>query len=308
MRTVRLEEHISLIDAETGGIKNFIASYVVKGKQAAIVETGPTSSVQNVLAGLKELKVSLDEVAYVAVTHIHLDHGGGVGTIIKNLPNARVIVHPNGAPHLVNPQKLWMQSAQVQGQQLAELYGEPEPVPADRIIAVKDGMTFDLGANVGLRVAETLGHASHHQSYLETKSHGLFPGDAAGIYFKNLNVVVPTTPAPFRLDSQLVSLEKLEGLNPKSLFYSHFGRARDAVEKLQAYGEQLKLWVSIAEEGFQKHMDFDAVQNAIINRDASVEKVLGVIKDHPILKMTVLNNSVEGVVKYVEKAHSLAPK
>ncbi len=307
MHVTKLEEHVNLIDVETGGIENFIASYVLKGKQAAIVETGPTSSVPNLLAGLKELDVRLEEVAYVAVTHIHLDHAGGVGTLLKSLPNARVIVHPAGAPHLANPQKLWQQSMQVQGQQIADLYDEPEPVPAERIVPAKDGMIFDLGNNVRIKVVETLGHASHHQSYIETSSLGLFPGDAAGIYFKSLDVVVPTTPAPFYLESQLASLEKLVNLNPKNLYYSHFGRATDAVEKLKTYGEQLKLWVSIAEQGFQNHQDFDAVRDEIVRRDESVQKVLRLIKDHPILRMTVLNNSVEGVVKYVERIRT-APK
>jgi len=297
----KLEEHIHLIDVETGGIENFIASYVLKGKSAAIIETGPTSSVPNLLAGLKRIGVSTEEVAYVAVTHIHLDHGGGVGTLVKSLPNAKVVVHPAGAPHLVNPQKLWQQSVEVQGNQIADLYHAPEPVPAERIVPITDGMSFDLGDNVGFRVAETLGHASHHQSYFETKSRGLFPGDAAGIYFSNLNVVVPTTPAPFRFDVALASLKKLEGLGPTALYFSHFGRASDAMEKLEAYADQLRLWVSIAENGLKNNQGFDAIRNEIVRRDESILKVVELLKDHPILRTTVLNNSVQGVLKYVEK-------
>lgn len=301
MHATKLEEHIHLIDVETGGIENFIASYILKGKYAAIIETGPTSSVPNLLAGLKQIKVSAEEVAYVAVTHIHLDHGGGVGTLVKSLPNAKVIVHPAGAPHLVDPQKLWQQSVEVQGNQIADLYHAPEPVPAGRIVPVTDGMSFDLGNNVEFRVVETLGHASHHQGYFETKSRGLFPGDAAGIYFSNLNAIVPTTPTPFRFDVALASLKKLAGLGPTALYFSHFGRATDAVEKLEAYAQQLKLWVSIAENGFKNNQDFEAVRNEIVRRDESIRKVMELVKDHPILRTTVLNNSVQGVLKYVEK-------
>lgn len=301
MHATKLEEHICLIDVETGGIENFIASYVLEGKQSAIIETGPTSSVPNLLAGLKKLDVNLEDVAYVAVTHIHLDHGGGIGTLLKSLPNARVIVHPAGVPHLVNPQKLWQQSVEVQGKQIADLYHAPEPVPAERIVAVADGMTFDLGNNVRFRVVETLGHASHHQSYYETLGGGLFPGDAAGIYLKELDVVVPTIPAPFRLDGALASLEKLIRLNPKALYYSHFGKATDAVEKLRAYGQQLKLWVSIAEEGLENHQGFEVICDNIVKSDDSIRKALQLMKAHPILSGTVLNNSVWGAIKYVEK-------
>jgi glyoxylase-like metal-dependent hydrolase (beta-lactamase superfamily II) len=306
VHVTRLEEHIHLIDVETGGIENFIASYVLKGKHAAIIETGPTSSVPNLLAGLSQLNVDLNEVAYVAVTHIHLDHGGGVGTLLKSLPNAKVIVHPAGAPHLANPQKLWKQSVEVQGNQIADLYHAPEPVPAERIVSVTDGMNFDLGNSVEFRVVETLGHASHHQSYYETKSRGLFPGDAAGIYFSSLDVVVPTTPAPFRLDVALASLDKLANLGPKALYYSHFGKASDAIGKLQAYAQQLRLWVAIAENGFKNHQDFDAIRDEIVKRDESIRKVMELVKDHPILKTTVLNNSVQGVLKYAEKSSSIS--
>jgi len=98
MRTEKLDEHVYLIDVETGGLENFIASYVLKGAKAAKIETGPTSSIPNLLAGLKKINVRTEDVAYVAVTHIHLDHGGGVGTLLKSLPNAKVIAHPVAAP------------------------------------------------------------------------------------------------------------------------------------------------------------------------------------------------------------------
>jgi len=232
MQITKIEEHINLIDVQTLGIKNFIASYILKGRQTAILETGPASSVPNLLSGLKELKVKPEDVAYVAVSHIHLDHAGGVGKLLKYLPNAKVIVHQRGAPHLANPEKLWQQSREALGS-IADMYGEPQPVSEERIIAARDGMPFDIGNNVKLIVIETLGHASHHLSYYEPLSQGIFPGDAAGIYLKEFDVIVPTTPSPFRLDVALASLDKLISLKPKALYYSHFGNAYSAVEKLQ---------------------------------------------------------------------------
>jgi glyoxylase-like metal-dependent hydrolase (beta-lactamase superfamily II) len=308
MHVTKLEDNIYLIDVEPGGLENFIASYVLKGKQVAIIETGPTSSVPNLLSGLKKLDVKLQDVAYVAVTHIHLDHAGGVGTLVENLPNAKVVVHAAAASHLVDPKKLWQQSREVQGKIITDLYLEPEPVPAERIIAATDGMILDIGNNVGLRVVETLGHASHHQSYYETRRGGLFPGDAAGIYLKELDVVVPTTPVPFRLDIALASLEKLVSLNPKALYYSHFGRATNAVERLRAYMSQLKLWVSIAEQGLRNHQDFDTIRAEIIDSDQSFRRAVQFVKVHPILSETVLNNSVQGAMKFAEKYGGLPVK
>jgi len=300
MHTSKVDDRIYLIDVETAGMKHFIASYVLVGKQVAIVETGPTSSVPNLLSGLEELSIKPEEVAYVAVSHIHLDHAGGVGALLRYLPNARVVVHPKGAPHLAHPEKLWAQSKMVLGS-ITELYGAPEAVPEERIIASADGMTFDIGNDVRLRVVETTGHASHHQSYYELLCGGVFPGDAAGIYLNDIDLIVPTTPAPFRMDIALASLNKLMSLKPKSLFYSHFGKSSDAPEKLQIYVRQLKLWARIAKQGLDRGENLETIGKRIVESDASLQRVLDYVKIHPVLGETVLGNSVQGVVDFVAK-------
>jgi len=300
MQITKLENHLYQIDVETAGIKNFIASYVLKGEQTAIVETGPNSSLPNLLSCLKKLSIKLEDIAYVAVSHIHLDHGGGVGTLLKHLPKAKVIVHSRGVPHLANPEKLWQQSKDVLGN-IAEIYGKPEPVPEEKIIAATDGMTFDIGRDVSLKVVETLGHASHHLSYYEPLSEGIFPGDAAGIYLNEIDVIVPTTPSPFRLDVALASLDRLISLKPKVLYYSHFGKAYNAVEKLQTYAQQLKLWAKITKQGTENKDNLEAISERIIESDAAIQKAKEYIKAHQVLSETVLNESVQGFIDFVEK-------
>ncbi len=300
MHTTKVEGHLYLIDVETAGIKNFIASYVLKGKQVAIVETGPTSSISNLVSSLKELRVKPEDVAYVAVSHIHLDHGGGVGTLLKYLPKAKVIVHQRGAPHLANPEKLWQQSMDALGK-ITEMYGRPEPVPEERIIAATDGMILDIGNNVRLKVVETIGHASHHLSYYEPLSEGIFLGDAAGIYINEINVVVPTTPSPFRLDIAFASLDKLISLKPRALYYSHFGKAHGAVERLQTYVEQLKLWAKVAKQGLENKESLETISKRIIERDGALKKAEGYIRIHPVLSETVLIESVQGFIDFVKR-------
>jgi len=300
MHVAKIDEHIHIIDLELDEIENLIASYVLKGKDTAIVETGPASTVQNLLSSLKELDVKLEEVTYVAVSHIHLDHGGAAGILLKHLPKAKLIVHQRGAIHAEDPGKLWAQAKKVLGN-IAEMYGKPEPVPKERIIAATDGMVFDVGNGVKLKVIETLGHASHHLSYYETLSEGIFTGDAAGIYLNRVDTVVPTTPPPFRLNTALESLEKLINLKPRFLYYSHFGKAQNAVEKLQAYRKQLRLWARIAKQGVEKDDDLKAISEKILENDAALQKAAEQIKNNPILSKTVLNQSVEGVMKYVER-------
>jgi glyoxylase-like metal-dependent hydrolase (beta-lactamase superfamily II) len=300
MKITHVNKHIHLIDLEPVGMNDFIASYVLKGKHVAIVETGPASTVQNLLSGLKELNVKPENVDYVAVSHIHLDHGGGAGTLFKCLPRAKLIVHQRGAPHIANPEKLWAQSEEVLGS-IARIYGEPEPVPEDRIVKARDGMLVDIGNGVILKVVETLGHAPHHLSYYEKSSEGIFTGDAAGIYLNKLDVIVPTSPPPFRLDVALASLEKLVNLKPKVLYYSHFGKAHDAVEKLQAYAEQLKLWAEIAKYGIEKGENLKAIRKKILESDMALQKAAEYIRNHLVLSKTVFNQSVEGITEFVGK-------
>jgi len=300
MHVTKIDEHIYLIDLELAGMEDFIASYVLKGKNTVIVETGPASTVRNLLSGLKELDVKPEEVAYIAVSHIHLDHAGAAGTLLKYLPKAKLIVHRRGAPHVADPEKLWTRARKVLGN-IAEMYGKPEPIPEERIIAATDGMVFDVGNGVELKVVETLGHASHHLSYYEASSQGIFAGDAAGIYLNRFDVVVPTTPPPFRLDIALASLKKMINLKPRFLYYSHFGKAQNAIEKLQVYVTQLKLWAEIAKQGIEKGENLEAISGRILESDMAVQKAAEHIKNHPILSKTVLNQSVKGVIKFVEK-------
>ncbi|MEM3602608.1 MAG: MBL fold metallo-hydrolase, partial [Candidatus Bathyarchaeia archaeon] len=266
MDVSKIDEHVYEIDVEAAGVRGFVASYVLKGEKIAIVETGPTSSIPKLVKGLRSLRVKAEEVEYVAVSHIHLDHGGGVGTLIKHLPKAKVLVHQKGAPHLASPERLWQQSKATLGR-LAEFYGEPEPVPWERIVEAYEGMSIELDGDFKISVLETPGHASHHLSFYEPLGRRIFTGDAAGMYLKNLEVVFPTTPPPFRLDLALASLERLSGLKPKALFYTHYGVAYDAIPKIRAYAEQLRLWAEIAKESVETGLSLNHAELKVVKRD-----------------------------------------
>jgi glyoxylase-like metal-dependent hydrolase (beta-lactamase superfamily II) len=301
MHTKEVGENVFLIDLETGGFKNLIASYVLKGRKTIIVETGPSSSVSNVLSGLKELSIRVEDVAYVAVSHVHIDHAGGAGALLRFLPKAKVIVHSRGAPHLVNPEKLWLQSKEVLGH-LAEVYGVPESVPDDRIIIAADEATFDVGNDMKLKAVETLGHASHHLSYYDFLNEGVFPGDAAGFYLSEFDAVVPTSPPPFHPNSALTSLDKLISLKPRALCYTHFGRASDAVKRLKNYSLQIRLWANIAEEGVRNKLSPDAIRERILAEDEIMRRIASFLKSHPVFMKTAIENSVQGFIDFAEKS------
>ncbi len=302
MNTKEIGKNLFMVDLETGGFKNLICSYVIKGKKPVLVEAGPTNSIPNLIVGLKELDVKFEDVEYVAVTHVHLDHGGGVGTLLKSLPNAKVIVHPRGMPHLIDPQRLWLSAQTVLGF-VSEIFGKPEPVPEDRIIPMTEG-TFDLGFGAKLAVTETVGHASHNLSFQESFNGGVFPGDAAGTYLPEFDVVVPTTPPPFYLDSALASLDRLISLNPSVLYFSHFGKATDGVQRLKDYKMQLQLWANIAEEGGSKNWSLEQVRDQIIDEDKVMRLVSDFLKSHRIYQKTVLENCIKGFMGYAKQKQS----
>ncbi len=302
MHTKEIGKNLFIVELKTGGIKNLICSYVIKGAKPFLVESGPTNSIPNLLSGLKELDVKLEEIEYIAVTHIHLDHGGGAGTLLKALPNAKVVVHPRGMPHLIDPERLWPSSQDVLGY-VSEIFGKPEPVPKDRIIPVTEG-AFDLGNDAKLDVTETLGHASHNLSFQESFNGGVFPGDAAGTYLPAFDVVVPTTPPPFYLDAALASLDKLISLKPTVLYFSHFGKATNAVQRLKDYKVQLQLWADIAEQGVRENWSLEQVRDRIIKEDMVMRKVADFVMSHPIYSKTILENCIRGFIECAKQKQS----
>jgi glyoxylase-like metal-dependent hydrolase (beta-lactamase superfamily II) len=196
--------------------------------------------------------------------------------------------------HLVNPEKLWPSAQTVLGF-ISEIFGKPEPVPKKRIIPITEG-TFDLGDGGKLKVIETIGHASHNLSFYESFNGGVFPGDAAGTYIPQFDEVIPTAPPPFYLDSALASLDKIISLNPTVLYYSHFGKVSNAVQRLDNYKKQLKLWGKIVQEGVEENQSFEEIRVRILQEDMVMSKLAPFLSSHPIYSVTALGNTIQGFI------------
>jgi len=299
VHTKKIGKNLFMVELKTGDFEHLICSYIIKSEKIFLIESGPTSSIPKLLAGLKELKINFVDVQYVAITHVHLDHGGGAGTLLNSLPNAKVIVHPRGLPHLADPEKLWSSSKTVLGF-ISEIFGKPEPIPKERLIPMTEG-SFDLGCDGKLIITETVGHASHNLSFYESFNGGIFPGDAAGTYLPKFDVIVPTTPPPFHLETALASLDKLISLKPTSLYLSHFGEATNAVKRLKDYKIQLQLWADIAEDGVKKNQSLEQIRDRIIQEDKVMTKTIDFIKTHRIYSKTILENCILGFIEYANQ-------
>lgn len=271
MKTYTLAHNLKLIDVAPPipGFKNLIGAYVLNARKVALIDVGPSVSVENLFSALEELNINPADISYIFATHIHLDHTGGVGKAIKQMPKAMVVVHEKGKRHLIAPAKLWEASQRTLGK-LALQYGPIEPVPQDRIIAASEGMSFNLG-ETEIEVINTPGHASHHLSFVDRKEGRLFVGDAAGFYTEGL--IMPDTPPPFDLEQALASLDKLTRLGATSLYYAHFGYAPNARDKLGYYKQQLILWGNIIADCLEKEANWQEICNEIRKKDDTLDRI-----------------------------------
>lgn len=273
MKIYPVAEKVSLLDLEPAipGFEQFIGCYVIRREKLALVDVGPSSCSQNLLQGLDELGVDPGDVEYIFITHIHIDHAGGIGKILPAMPRAKVVVHEKGKKYLVNPEKLWQGSKKVLGE-LADEYGMIYPVPEERILTPDDGEIFDLGEGIELEALLTPGHAPHHLSFLERGNKILFIGEAGGVY--TLGKIRPSTPPPFNLGQMLSSIDKLVRLEPALLCYAHFGSATDSVNKLLSYGNQLNLWRRIILGSISNEESSDKIYHKLLSQDESCDYIV----------------------------------
>lgn len=214
---------------------------IVEGGRAAVVDTAHNHSLPRFLAALTELGLAPEAVDYVFLTHVHLDHAGGSGVYMACLPNAKLVVHPEGARHMIDPSRLYASTLEVYGPEKTRyLYGELVPVPADRVIEAADEQVFSL-AGRPLQCLHTPGHAKHHLCLWDERARACFVGDTFGIAYRELYVdgepfLIPaTTPVHFDPELLKASIRRLLALRPEAMYLTHFSR----VEDVERQGEQL---------------------------------------------------------------------
>ena len=244
------------IDTLLGGWERVTAGYLVEGPAPVLIETGSQSSVPVLLAALDQIGVGPGELAGVAVTHIHLDHAGGVGDVARAFPGATVYVHEKGARHLADPTKLVSSAARVYGPLLDSLYGRLDPTPAERLHVLGDGEEVTVGPGRVLVAVDSPGHAKHHLGLHDSLSGVLFAGDAVGVKLPDGGVLRPATPPPdFDLDQALTSLAKFAARQPTGIALAHYGLLDEPQSLLAEAEESLRAWAETAERAYRAGED-----------------------------------------------------
>jgi glyoxylase-like metal-dependent hydrolase (beta-lactamase superfamily II) len=260
----RIAPGVIELDTLLGGWERVTAGYLIEGPAPVLVETGSQSSVPVLLAQLDRLGLGADDLAGVVVTHIHLDHAGGVGDVARAFPKATVYVHEKGARHLVDPTKLVDSASRVYGPLLDSLYGRLDPTPKERIHVLHDGEAIPVGPDRSLVAVDSPGHAKHHVALHDSSSGILFAGDAVGVRLPDVGVLRPATPPPdFDLDLALHSLDRFADRRPSGIALAHYGLLGDPEELLQEAHGTLRQWAEIAEAAFGRGEDIaDALSAA----------------------------------------------
>ena len=228
------------------------AHLIVDSGRAAFVDVGTNDSVPYLLAALAELGIAREAVDYLLLTHVHLDHAGGAGALMRELPNARAVLHPRGAPHMIDPARLIAGSKAVYGEErFGRLYGELLPIPATRVQVVQDAERVRLGGRE-LQLLHTPGHAAHHYVVVDAAHDSIFSGDTFGISYRALDtaagpfITPATVPTQFDPEQHLASVDRMLGFHPESIYLMHFSRVTGVPRLGEMLKAQIREFVRIA--------------------------------------------------------------
>jgi glyoxylase-like metal-dependent hydrolase (beta-lactamase superfamily II) len=267
--TFPVAEGITGIDTRMVGRYLVTSAYLVTASEPALIETGPQTSSEAVLRNLDRLGYGPTDLAHIVVTHVHLDHAGGAGTVAQRFPNAAVWVSERGARHLADPTRLVESTARAYGaDRMREMFGSVEPIAAERIRSLADGDTLPLG-NRTLEALYTPGHASHHVALRDRTTGAMFTGDALGVHLPDVRVLRPATPPPdFDLELARASIERIR-TRADLLLLSHFGPVAEVDHLCELAQRRLLDWSEDVRKALEAGEELDRVAEILERRGAA---------------------------------------
>lgn len=309
---IPLGHEVFQIDTRMAGYEGITAGYLIRGARPCLVETGTAPSAPVVRDALARLGVGAADLATVVVTHIHLDHAGGAGDIAAMYPGAQIVVHQRGARHLADPSRLMAGARQVYGDALDRLFGVLVPVPADRIIALEDTGTIDLGGGRRLDSYYSPGHAKHHVGLVDSDTGDLYTGDAAGVYIPDTGDLRPATPPPdFDLQAALATVQRFAALRPTRLLFSHYGPVTEVEATLERSAEEIRLWVQETRRARAAGLDLDHAVAMVVERTRSRYAALASDADPALAsKIDRISGSalnVSGIMYWLDQTEAAHP-
>jgi glyoxylase-like metal-dependent hydrolase (beta-lactamase superfamily II) len=294
---------ITTVDTNwTGRPRSIAAALLEANGHHAIIDPGPESTLPTFREQLRSRGLAVADLDAIVLTHIHLDHAGASGALVRENPRLAVYVHKNGAPHMIDPSKLLASAGRLWGDELPVLFGKTLPVPQENLRVLEGGEILTLGARK-LEVAYTPGHASHHVSYFDDQTGVAFVGDTAGIRIENGPYILPATPPP-DIDLGLwdISFAAILARRPARLFLTHYGFAEDPAAHIAEFRERLHHWAALTEEILRLSEDDAAALNAFVTKfRAEMDEKLGATEAEHHAFTAGLNLSFLGLARYLRK-------
>jgi glyoxylase-like metal-dependent hydrolase (beta-lactamase superfamily II) len=284
-------QDVYVVDTRMFGVEEQTAAFVIDAENPVVVDTGLESDAGRVVEAVDDVGIDRADVEYVVVTHVHLDHAGGVGVVAEALPNATVVVHDRGVEYLTEDEsaRRLVENVHDAVGPLADAYGGIETVPSDRVVGVSPPDELDLGDRT-LEVVEAEGHAPHHLALYDGASRALFVVDEGCAYVNGREL--PTTPPPdFDLDETLESFDRFEGYDAETLLYGHYGVNYDGSDAVPRHREALTDWVDEIRTARKEHDGTDAVAEAVVSNHPEAA-------EDEITRM-VMERDVRGVLGYL---------
>ena len=288
------------------GEHEIIGSYLLAGEnELAILDPGPGSTLDALLDSIRDAGFDPQNVTHILATHVHLDHAGAAGSLVRQLPKAQVYVHSNGAPHLIDMSKVVASAERIYGERMHMLWGNIESVPAERIYALEGGDILKI-AGRRLEVHYTPGHAVHHVIFFDVHSGELFAGDVAGVRLPGGDYVRPPTPPPdLDLEAWSETITLVRSLRPDVLYIGHYGAVRDITQHFGHLREKLQSWGDFVLSEMRKGKDEAEIIALLIER--TQPELQRVAKDpHAIQRYEIGSNyamTVQGYMRYWRKKH-----
>ena len=254
-RLTTFADGITAVDTEYVRPQMDASHIVVAGDSAAIVDTGPNTAVPLILAALEKLQIAPDAVELLFLTHVHLDHAGGAGALMRALPRAICVVHPRGAPHMIDPEKLIQGTRAVYGDELfSKLYGDILPIDRERISIAQDGQRFEIHNRL-FEIVHTPGHALHHQAIVDHATTSIFTGDTFGISYREFDtangawIMPTTTPTQFDPVQLKASIARLMQFRPRKIYLTHYSEVSECARLANDMVDAIDEFVRIARAG-----------------------------------------------------------
>jgi glyoxylase-like metal-dependent hydrolase (beta-lactamase superfamily II) len=301
---ITLAAGLDYVDLNFLGIPEIIATAVLHGSAGvALIDPGPSTTLEGLKQSLGRKGIDLDDVRQILLTHIHLDHAGATGSLVRENPAIEVFVHERGAPHLIEPSKLLASAGRLYGADMGRLWGDFLPVPADRVRTLKGEERITAGGR-DLEVAYTPGHASHHVTYFDPSSRVAFVGDTAGIRRQDRDYIMPPTPPPdIDLDAWRVSEDRILSWDPDTLFLTHFGPFHGARMHFQEMTERLEAWSRIvrrllADASIDDEQRLEAFMNEAL---LDLKRKVGEVEAERYSRAGRLDYSWQGLSRYWKK-------